>query len=434
MDTPPQHLWRVLNGNAFVGAANGSLWLLSPTSMPRKLNLSLTRKVSQIVWPDESRTRGDLVPQASGMTYENVVVAVDDGAGQQNFISINIASQTVTQLPKPIANARVVTISPSTGSTVYSIDDLTGLGVWVGQSPGSKPNKIFEGNSSLPGINFGIEKRIEYETSDGKHLGGWILLPPFYKPGTKYPLIVWPYPGWMAGRTASWIDDQGIVSAINLQIAAAHGYAVLRPSIPLNPLGVPDEPLLKMTQGVLPAVDKTIELGIADPEQVFVMGVSLGGYATYALITQTDRFNAAVAMAGLSDLISGYGQFDTVTRYDERPHENQFSQSRVIEASLRLGAPPWKDLPRYLRNSPILYADRVRTPLLIVHGDLDAVPIQQGEEFFKALYRQGKPAEFVRYWGEGHIIESPDNVRDMWSRVFAWFDEFSHRHNDRSAK
>jgi dipeptidyl aminopeptidase/acylaminoacyl peptidase len=59
--------------------------------------------------------------------------------------------------------------------------------------------------------------------------------------------------------------------------------------------------------------------------------------------------------------------------------------------------PPWKDLGRYIRNSPITYVDRVETPLLIIQGDMDFVPIQQGEEFFQALYKQGKRAQFARY-------------------------------------
>jgi dipeptidyl aminopeptidase/acylaminoacyl peptidase len=61
---------------------------------------------------------------------------------------------------------------------------------------------------------------------------------------------------------------------------------------------------------------------------------------------------------------------------------------------------------------------------MIIQGDMDYVGIEQGEEFFSALYRMGKPAQFVRYWGEGHVIErSPANVRDVWSRIFNWFDE-----------
>ncbi len=90
------------------------------------------------------------------------------------------------------------------------------------------------------------------------------------------------------------------------------------------------------------------------------------------------------------------------------------------------GGPPWQNESRYLRNSPISYVDHIETPLLLIHGDRDQpVPIQQSEELFSALYRQNKRAEFVRYWGEGHGIEGTDNVRDMWSRILAWLDQFT---------
>jgi dipeptidyl aminopeptidase/acylaminoacyl peptidase len=79
-------------------------------------------------------------------------------------------------------------------------------------------------------------------------------------------------------------------------------------------------------------------------------------------------------------------------------------------------------MTRYVRNSPINEIDRVQTPTLIVQGDLDYVPMQQGEEFFTGLYRRGVPAEFVRYWGEGHVVESPPNVVDLWKRVIVWLD------------
>jgi hypothetical protein len=90
-----------------------------------------------------------------------------------------------------------------------------------------------------------------------------------------------------------------------------------------------------------------------------------------------------------------------------------------------MGNPPWKDLGRYIRNSPISYVDRVQTPLLIVQGDMDeGSPIQQGEEFFTSLNREGKRVRFVRYLGEGHVLQSPANIRDFWMRTYAWLDEF----------
>src|SRR5688572_13860467 len=195
--------------------------------------------------------------------------------------------------------------------------------------------------------------------------------------------------------------------------------------MPLVPEGVAEDPMLRLPEGVLPAVDKVVELGIADPERLFIGGQSFGGFSTYGLVTQTKRFKAAVSLAGLSDLISLYGQFDSRYRYTLYPHENLFTMSLMESAQVGMGNPPWKDLNRYIRNSPIFFVDRVETPVMIIQGDMDYVALQQGEEFFMSLYRQGKRAQFVRYWGEGHVLESPANIRDMWSKIFAWFEEFS---------
>lgn len=123
-------------------------------------------------------------------------------------------------------------------------------------------------------------------------------------------------------------------------------------------------------------------------------------------------------------LVAVLRQDDHPLRYDENAHELLFFAGNAESGQNRMGNPPWADLWRYLRNSPLNYVDRVETPLMIVQGDMDYVPIQQGEEFFTAVYRLGKPAEFVRYWGEGHVISSPANTRDMWQRIFGWLDEY----------
>jgi dipeptidyl aminopeptidase/acylaminoacyl peptidase len=80
------------------------------------------------------------------------------------------------------------------------------------------------------------------------------------------------------------------------------------------------------------------------------------------------------------------------------------------------------DRARYERNSPLLYLERVNTPLLIAQGDMDGVPLTEGEQVFTQLYRMGKRARFVRYWGEAHDFTSPANIRHLWNEVGAWFD------------
>src|SRR5262249_8732471 len=154
------------------------------------------------------------------------------------------------------------------------------------------------------------------------------------------------------------------------------------------------------------AVEEVIHMGLVDSERVGIMGHSFGGFSTYGIITQTSRFKAAVALAGISDFTSLRGTFDARFRYQLNASENAFRVGSGWSNGT-ITIPIWKNPNRYLRNSPIMYADHVETPLLIIQGDLDYVPIQQGEEFFSALYELNKRAEFVRYWGESHVLDSP---------------------------
>ena len=139
------------------------------------------------------------------------------------------------------------------------------------------------------------------------------------------------------------------------------------------------------------------------------------------LITQTTRFKSAVALAGLSDLISNYSVFDARMRYSIGG-SSSFS-SWAEEGQGRMGVPPWDDRLQWIENSPIYYLNRVETPLLLLHGDLDYVSIGQAEEMFAGLKRLEKEVEFVRYFGEGHVMSKPANIRDSWRRIVAWFDK-----------
>jgi dipeptidyl aminopeptidase/acylaminoacyl peptidase len=232
--------------------------------------------------------------------------------------------------------------------------------------------------------------------------------------------VTWVYPGAVqtSEEPCCGLNEP---NPLNIQLLAAHGYVVLVPSMP-SPSGAQD-PYFSLMNGVMPAIDRAIEMGVADPERVAVMGHSFGGFGTYGLITQTDRFKAAVALAGASDFVSGYGTVIPSVPWDDPRNENERMRF-YSSGQVGLAAPLWENPWRYIRSSPVFYADRVHTPILIIQGDMDYVPIQQGEEFFMSLYSQGKRAEFVRYWGEGHVFESPANITDMWRRIYSWLDQY----------
>jgi dipeptidyl aminopeptidase/acylaminoacyl peptidase len=200
----------------------------------------------------------------------------------------------------------------------------------------------------------------------------------------------------------------------NLQILATRGYAVLLPDTPLKK-GTPMFDLLKT---VIPGVDRIVDLGIADPDRLGVMGHSYGGYSTLSLITQTTRFRAAVDSAGPGDLISAYGEMD------KSGSAGAIGWSETGQGGM-VGT-PWQYRDRYIENSPLFYLDRVETPLLIVQGELDrAVPPSQAEEVFVGLRRLGKEVVYAKYAGEEHWegTWSPANVEDYWTRVLDWFDK-----------
>jgi dipeptidyl aminopeptidase/acylaminoacyl peptidase len=413
------------NNGSFLGITASALWRIrastaqvAPLTDPTEANLlSFAPETAQ-------------PPSVIDQPRQLVAIAERNGARQLLQVVVGASRAELTPISPPVPEAELVTYRPQQELSVFTsgIAD-TGPVVWarLGKSEGF--TQLLRLNDHLRTIRRSEQRWIDYVGMDGDSLKAVLLLPAVYVPGRRYPLITYVYGGvvWDDPRDA-FTDVFRIVSGqlLNLQLLTARGYAVLFPSIPLGPMGTATggDPIAQIPRGVLPAVDRAVELGIADPERLAVMGHSYGGYSTYALITQMDRFKAAIGMAGPTDLVSWYGTFNPSRRYSEAPHQFYYAPLLLESGMGRMGTPPYLSPDRYIRNSPLFHVDRMRTPLLIIHGDLDQVAIQQAEELFTGLHRLGKPARFVRYWGEGHVIRSPANIIDMWNRIFSWLDEY----------
>jgi dipeptidyl aminopeptidase/acylaminoacyl peptidase len=423
MDVVPWQLVSERSGGTYIGLAAGACWRIEPTaSGPQRL--ALEPELMELVWPASPWMGGLQLVAKYGQAFSQVIAASYAG-GVANYYLIDLLTDTGELLPKPHPDAYLAGYEPVRGTLLFAASGGTGTALWISQRPFGEFSQILETNTFLRDIAPGECRRIEYRSLDGEALGAWLILPPDYQEGRRYPVITWVYPGSIAGPTPRYLNDISLSNALNLQIPAAQGYVILCPSMPLAPEGQPDDPMLRLPNGVLPAVERVVELGIADPERIFLMGQSYGGYATYGLITQTQRFKAAVALAGFCNLVSLYGTLDARSRYDDTAHEDQFMPASLESAWCCMGGAPWQDLGRYIRNSPIFQVDRVKTPLLIIQGDMDYVALQQGEEFFRALQRRGVHTRFVRYWGEGHVLQGPANIRDMWRQILAWLEEQS---------
>jgi dipeptidyl aminopeptidase/acylaminoacyl peptidase len=182
---------------------------------------------------------------------------------------------------------------------------------------------------------------------------------------------------------------------------AGHGYASLKPDIVLDGPGL----LRQLAGEVVPAVNHLIDIGIADPQRVCLFGHSRGGYDALALITQTNRFCAAVVSAGTANLTSighGWGEHGC-------------------------GGTVWDQRDAYIENSPFFYLDRVRTPLLLICGTAEPEEEMQARHTFDALRRLGKRVELRLYRDEDHSPEgwTEESRHDLTERMLAWFDTFA---------
>jgi dipeptidyl aminopeptidase/acylaminoacyl peptidase len=285
--------------------------------------------------------------------------------------------------------------------------------VWVAGPDFQDRKRISKINQGSEGVVFGASRLIDYYSVDGEPLHGALLLPAGYEEGKKYPLIVDPYGGSYRSTSVFRFGLSG-AGVENLQILATRGYAVLLPDTPMHS----NSPMADIMKTVIPAVDRSVELGIADPDRLGIMGHSYGGYSTLAVIVQSARFKAAVDSAGPADLVSDYGIMDD--------NGSSWAIGWAETGQGRMGGTPWQFRERYIENSPIFYLDRVQTPLLIVQGELDtAVPYQQANEVFVALRRLGKEVVYAKYGGEEHWEGTwgVPNVLDYWNRVIDWFDQ-----------
>jgi dipeptidyl aminopeptidase/acylaminoacyl peptidase len=194
---------------------------------------------------------------------------------------------------------------------------------------------------------------------------------------------------------------------------ATRGYAVLFPDSPQQ-VG---NPMAEVLKTVLPGVNRVVEMGIADPHRLGVMGFSNGGYSTLALIVQTRQFSAALEIEGMADLIGAYGEMNKAGA--------AYASALFEHGQDGLGGTPWEVRDKYIENSPICYLDRVSTPLLMVQGDMDSyVAPFLADELFVGMRRLGKEVEYAKYRGEGHdpVTWSYSHQVDLSRRILRWFD------------
>ena len=283
--------------------------------------------------------------------------------------------------------------------------------VWVTNGSFRELKRVSNGDAQRAAFNWGTGELVSFKNTDGVPLKGLLLKPDNFDPKKKYPMIVYIYERLSQGLHS--FRNPGPGTSINPTFYVSNGYLVYMPDI-VYTIGYPGQSALKC---VLPAIQAVVDRGYVNENAIGIQGHSWGGYQIAYMVTQTNRFKAAAPGALVANMTSAYSGIRWGTGL---PRQFQYERSQS-----RIGGSLWEYPLRYLDNSPIFRADRVETPLLMIHNDEDdAVPWYQGIEYFLALRRLGKEAYMFTYNGEKHGLRKRINQKDYTRRLQEFFDHF----------
>jgi dipeptidyl aminopeptidase/acylaminoacyl peptidase len=323
-----------------------------------------------------------------------------------NLFSVDVQSAKVKKL-----------VPPRGRNSSWELSKDGTLWVWIHTAP-SWPSEIYVANIDLTDltvltdanpwlleekVKFGKVETIKWKNSDGQEIEGVLTYPVDYKFGKKYPLILNPHGGPSGVRIETFSTSN--------QFFAGNGFFVFQPNF-RGSVNYGQE-FVNANRGnwgivdyddCMTGVDYCIEKGWADPERLICYGWSYGGYMSFWIVTQTDRFKAVSPGAGLPNLYSMYSTTD------------------IPNYMAWFFGTPWDNEETFEKLSAIRHVKNVKSPVLILHGEEDArVPISQSIEFYQALRDLGKDVTFVKYPREGHGIREPRHQLDRLRRYLYFF-------------
>ena len=324
----------------------------------------------------------------------------DAAAGLEKLIMLN---ERLGGLDKAQESERII----FTRSTFQMCPDL-----WHSDMEFEKIHRLSDMNPQQAEFKWGTSELVHWKSKDGEELDGLLYKPDGFDPAKKYPLMVYFYERNSDNLHRYYAPAAGR-SIINFSFYVSRGYVVFVPDIPYTT----GEPGPSAAKAILPGVENLVAQGFIDEAKIGMQGHSWGGYQTAYLVTQTDMFACAESGAPVSNMTSAYGGIRWGSGMS-RMFQYERTQSRI-------GEDLWAAREKYIQNSPVFYADKINTPLLILHNDEDgAVPWYQGIELFVALRRLEKPAWMLNYNGNPHWVMGETNRRDFAIRMQQFFDHY----------
>ena len=390
------------------GSTGGDVWIIpSEGGEARDLTSDYKASAAWIEWGEK-----DLYVSQQSKGNSQLISLHVDGSGEE-------ATPSIFSIPGSVGDGRMMMSLSATkdrSTFVFNANSFEHPVEIYSVKTGEAVNS-FAGLHQLTHINDGVEPTWGKAESlnwknEGFDVQGWLLYPAHYDASKKYGLIVLVHGGPAAAAESAW-GGRGSLSA---PAFSALGYFVLEP----NPRGSygQGEAFTAANRkdfgygdlrDILAGVDAvTAKISAIDPGRVGLTGWSYGGFMTMFAVTQTQRFKAAVAGAGISDWKSYYGQ-------------NSIDQWMTPY----FGASVYKDPAVYAKSSAIDYIDKVKTPTLAVVGDRDGeCPAPQSFEFWHALRDEHVPTQLVVYPNEGHGFVNPEHRTDVLVRALDWFAKY----------
>lgn len=281
----------------------------------------------------------------------------------------------------------------------------------------TNPVQLTRINPQQDSISWGSVELVKWLGTNGVQLEGLLYKPEgFDRDGgpakKKYPMLTYFYE-----RNAETLNDYKAPapsrSTINVAYCVSNGYLVFIPDI----VYTTGQPGPNAYDCIVPGVLSLVDRGFVDRDRLGIQGQSWGGYQTAYIITRTNLFRAAEAGAPVANMTSAYGGIRWETGL-VRQFQYEKTQSRI-------GGTLWDKPMNYIENSPLFFANRIQTPLMMTHNDADgAVPWYQGIEMFTALRRLNKPVWMLVYNGEGHNLTQRHNAKDLSIRLYQFFDYY----------
>lgn len=343
-----------------------------------------------------------------------ILNSTDETTKEEGFCLYKVGTPAVPQqLIKGEYRFRALEKAKNANRYIFTRESFTDFpDVYVSDNTFKKPEKLTYANPQQNQYLWGSVELVKWTSFDGEELDGLLYKPENFDPGKKYPMIVYYYER-VSGELNRYIRPEPSWSTVRASVYTSNGYLVFMPDIPYKP-GYPGK---SAYNAIVSGTLNLIEKGFVDKGKMGLQGQSWGGYQTAYVITQTDLFAAAMAGAPVSNMTSAYGGIRWGSGLS-RMFQYEHGQSRI-------GGTLWEKPMQYLENSPIFQADKVNTPLLMMHNDNDgAVPWYQGIEYFVALRRLNKPVWLLNYNGEAHNLKLRKNRKDLTIRMMQFFDYY----------